>query len=71
MTEETHEACETQNKIEVIEYTEMEDGSAVVVFNISMEAAKAILEVGLRKLILDYVKDTLDSNLTESNTDVI
>ena len=71
MTEESYEACETQNKIEVLEYTEMEDGSAVVVVNISMEAAKAILEVGLRKLILDYVKDTLDSNLTESNTDVI
>lgn len=55
MTEETH-------KIEVLEYTEMEDGSAVVVVNISMEAAKTILEVGFRKLLMDHILDESTTN---------
>ena len=61
MAEESYEACETQNKIEVLEYTEMEDGSAVVVVNISMEAAKAILEVGFLKLLEDHIKESEES----------
>lgn len=54
MTEETHEAP----NIEVLEYTEMEDGSAVVVVNISMEAAKLVLQVGLQKLFSDLAEST-------------
>lgn len=57
MTEKTHEAP----KIEVIEYTEMEDGSAVVVVDISMEAAKVILQVGFLKLLEDHIKETEES----------
>lgn len=61
MTEESYEACGTQNKIEVLEYTEMEDGSAVVVVNISMEAAKTILEIGFLKLLDDHIKESKES----------
>lgn len=57
MTEETHEAP----KIEVIEYTEMEDGSAVVVVNISMEAARIILQTGFLKLLEDHIKESEES----------
>lgn len=54
--------------IKVVNITDHDDGSATIVVDLDTEATKLIMQVGLRKLLEDHIKDTLDSNLTEGNT---
>lgn len=58
----------SDHTIKVVNITDHEDGSATVVVDLDTESTKLVMQVGLRKLLEDHIKDTLDSNLTESNT---
>lgn len=53
-------------ELKVIELIEHEDGSATMVVDISHEAAKVVMQVGLHKLIMDYAIGCVETTEPDS-----
>lgn len=53
---------EKMSKIEVVSFTENEDGSALVVFDMDKEALETFAKIGLLKVLTDEAKRVLDES---------
>ena len=47
------------NNIEIVDIVDNEDGSSTVVFDMSNDLIKLFVEIGLRKVIMDTVANTV------------